>query len=58
MKIETLCNIALVAILALAGYGAIKAVVGVVSAFSQPPAALVAKANIAGGSRVSSQQYR
>ena len=58
MKIETLCNIALIAILMLVGYGALKAVAGVVSAFSQPPAAMVAKANIAGGSRISSQHYR
>lgn len=58
MKIETLCNIALVAILTLAGYGAIKAVVGVVSAFSQPSAALVTKANIVGSSHASFQTYR
>lgn len=58
MKVETICNLALVAILTLAGYGALQAVVGVVSVFSQPPAALVAKAVAVGGSRYSSQQYR
>lgn len=58
MKVETLCNLALVAILVLAGYGALKAIIGVLSVFFQPPAALVAKANVVSGSRISSQHYR
>lgn len=58
MKVETLCNLALVAILALAGYGVLQAAAGVVSAFSQPPAALVAQAKVVGSPRFSQQQYR
>jgi repressor of nif and glnA expression len=58
MKVETICNIALIAILALAGYSALKAISGVVSMFSQPPAALVAKANVVSAPHISAQQYR
>lgn len=41
MNVEKLCSYALVAIICLAGYGAIKAVVGVASMFSTNPAAIV-----------------
>lgn len=41
MNVEKLCSYALVAILCLAGYGALKAVIGVASMFTSNPAAIV-----------------
>lgn len=58
MNVEKLCSYALVAIVALAAYGAIKAVVGVASMLSANPTAIVKSYSQQAGGSTNPSHYR